>query len=382
MALFGKFSGNSDTIGIDIGSHTIKLVQLQASRTGYTVSHVAQLPTPAGMVKQGVIEDRVAVAEALRELLHGEGISATQTVAAVAGPAVVVRQIRMPTMTEAQLRKTIAWEARNYLSFAVEDSLLDFEVLSTANSDDKTHMDVMLVATPRELVDTRVGALELAGLEPIVVELEPFALMRGVLSLPGDATLTDETIAFVEIGATYTHISIASKGQFVLTRSVTTAGNSFTDAIASALEVKPEEAERIKSTEVEMSNAEEVVARRTPQGQRAVAVLEPLIGELTREIRRSFAFFTFQQEPGGGDAVPASVSRVILSGGGAQLKCLAQYLQEQLALPVTVVNNFGSPALQLPDRIDAVRAQAPLFATAFGLALREPMLNHEKGGHR
>ena len=380
MAFLGKFPRGHHAIGIDIGSHAIKVVQLAPARNGFTCLRAGSTPTPPEAIKQGVVEDRLAVAEAVDSLLNTLGITTPWVVAAVAGPTVVVRQVRLPVMPEQQLWKSITWEARNHISFPVEDSTVSFQILGTNTVDGTLQMDVMLVATPRELVDSRVEALEQAGLEPIAVELEPFALIRGALELPLDGQYPKETMALVSIGATYTHISIVSNGQFVLTRSVTVAGDSFTAAIASALGVDTAQADEIKMTEVKAVSSEEDRAQLSPVGQQASRALEPQLEELVREVRRSFAFYDYQQTPGGSAA--DGVSHIILTGGSANLPGLAECLNDQLSMRVETLDPFGQGAVHIPDHADELHAQASLLSTAFGLALREPMLGREKGGAR
>lgn len=385
MDLFGKIAG-SDTIGIDIGSHSIKVVQVVRTRTGYLLARAGSSPTPPEAIKQGVVDNRLAVAETVHDLLRELGIRTSLAVAAVAGPSVVVRQVQLPAMPEQQLRKSIYWEARNYISFPVEDSLLEFQILSTRTTEGPPQMDVILAATPRDLVDSRVEALEQAGLEPIAVELEPFALIRGLLELNGGAAAQRETVALVDIGATYTHITIISNGAFILTRSVTIAGSSFSHAIGDVLGIDAAHAEDIKENEVEAVVSEADRARLSPVGQEASRALEPLLEELTREIRRSFAFYDYQQTPSGGGAAPRTsaetVTRAILTGGTARMRGLCAYLQHQLSIPVELADILKSGLVQVPERTEELPAQVPLLATAFGLALREPMLAREKGGFR
>ena len=250
MALFDNLYGTPNAVGIDIGSHSIKVVQVTPTRNGFALLRAGSTPTPPEAIKQGVVDDRLAVAEAVDTLLQRLGITAPWAVAAVAGPTVVVRQVRLPAMPEHQLRKSIYWEARNYISFPVEDSLVEFQILGTTTVDGTPQMDVMLVATPRDLVDSRTNTLEQAGLEPIAIELEPFALMRVAVELPQGA-LANETVALVSIGAAYTHISIVAGGTFVLSRSVTVAGNSFTEAIANGMGIDLAQAEEIKESEAQ-----------------------------------------------------------------------------------------------------------------------------------
>ena len=382
MGLFGKFPGTQHAVGIDIGSHTIKVVQVVSGRNGYQLTHAGSTPTPADAVKQGMVDDRTAVAEALNALLRTLGLNTPWVVAAVAGPTVVVRPVHMPVMPEHQLRKSITWEARNHISFPVEDSAVSFQILGTSTVDNTPQMDVMLVAAPRELIDGRVDTLEQAGLEPIAIELEQFALIRAAIEMPSASQATRETVALVDIGATFTHITIISHGTFVLSRSVTIAGNSFTEAIASVLGTDFNQAETIKETETQVVTNEATRAQLTPVGQQASRALEPQLDELVREIRRSFAFYDYQQGPGGGTQGVDGVSRILLTGGSANLAGLTECLRDQLSLPVETVNLFSAGNVLLPTGADELQSQANCLTTAVGLALREPMLEREKGRSR
>ncbi len=381
MALFDNIYGTPNAVGIDIGSHSIKVVQVTPTRNGFALLRAGSTPTPPEAIKQGVVDDRLAVAEAVDSLLQRLGITAPWAIAAVAGPTVVVRQVRLPAMPEHQLRKSIYWEARNYISFPVEDSLVEFQILGTTTVEGTPQMDVMLVATPRDLVDSRTNTLEQAGLEPIAIELEPFALMRVAIDLPQGA-MARETVALVSIGAAYTHISIIANGSFVLSRSVTVAGNSFTEAIASGMGIDLGQAEEIKESEAQAVTDEPTRALLSPVGQDASRAMEAVLEELVREIRRSFAYFDYQQTPGGTEYKTEGVTRIYLTGGGAKLAGLVSYLTEQISIPVEMVTLFENNLIQVPTGADQIIPQTPLLTTAFGLALREPMLTHTKGGVR
>jgi type IV pilus assembly protein PilM len=387
MAMLGKFAAGHSTIGIDIGSHSIKVVQLSPSRNGFTLTRAGSTPTPPDAMKQGVVVDRSAMAESLHTLLRDLGISTATAVAAVAGPTVVVRPVQLPAMPEAQLRKSIYWEARNYISFPVEDSLLEFQILSTHTADSTPKMDVMLVAAPRDLVDSRVETLELAGIEPIAIEVETFSLMRAAIELPYGLNDVHETMALVDIGASYTNISIVSNGAFVLNRAITIAGNNFTEAVANVLGVDPLQAEEIKEHELQVVTDEVTRAELSPIGQEASRALEPVMEELVREIRRSFAFYDYQQGPGSSTAAatartPNGIARVILTGGSAKMGGLAPYLQEQLGLPTAITDYFSKGAVAVPEGTDELYTQEPMLATATGLALREQLAAREKGAYR
>jgi len=380
MNLLSRFSGTSETVGIDIGSHSIKVVEVVYTRNGYLVTHAGSTPTPPDAIKQGVVDNQLAVAEAIHTLLQTLGIKTPLAVAAVAGPSVVIRQVQLPSMPESQLRKSIYWEARNYITFPVEDSRVELQILGTSATDGTPQMDVMLAATPRDLVDRRVQALELAELDPIAIELEPFALMRSTIELLHGSQAMTETVALVDIGATYTSITVVSNGVFKLTRSVAAGGNALSEAIASAMGISVSQAEEVKENEVKVVTDEVDRAMLTPLSQEASRALEPQLEELVREIRRSFAFYDYQRTPGAAEI--QGISRVILTGGTARLNGLSEYLTGQLGVPVQLLNLFQMGALLLPEGAEGLDTQLPLLSTALGLALREPMLAFEKEPRR
>jgi len=375
MSIFSKLYGDTDVIGLDIGSHSIKVVQLE-ERGGLVLRKAGSRPTPPGTIKGGVIADPVAVAQTISSLLGALEISASQVVAGVAGPTVVVRQVQMPAMSERQLRKSIQWEARSYISFPVEDSILEFQVLGQR---DGGQLDVMLVATPRDMVDTRVDTLERAGLEPIAIELEPFATMRSLIEFNGRADFERETVALVDSGASFTEINIVKNRRFVLTRTIPIAGYSMTEAIASALAMDADKANALKETAMQVVCSEEERATLDPFAQQASRAVEPLLDELIREIRRSLAYYDYQQQTPAEDEERGhtpGVNRITLSGGSAKMAGLAAYFQTQLGVPVEQASIFSYGQIQTPGLSqEYLDEHSPTLVVAAGLALREIMLS-------
>ncbi len=365
-------SGKNMHIGLDIGSSAIKLVQLQHGRDGTSLHKAGSAPTPPGTVKGGVVVDPPAVAQTIRSLLEALQIDSRTATVGIAGPTVVAREVPLPTMSERQLRKSIQWEARNYISFPVEDSIVEFEVLDRpANTGGQ--MRVMLVAAPRDMVGSQVEAMELAGLEPLAVEIQPFAAMRGLLAADNRDLAEGETVALLGIGAAYTEITIIKDGRFVLTRTIPIAGNAFTESIKNALDIGEEEANRIKEGAMQLVLGEEERAALDPAAQQASRALEPLLDELIREVRRSLAYHDYQQQSPEAGSGELGVSRILLNGGSAKLPRLEDYFQAQLGVPVKVVKVFSRGAQSGMNQA-YLEAHAPLLLVGTGLALREPML--------
>jgi len=372
MSLFAKLYGTPEVIGVDIGSQSIKVVELVESRQGLLLRKAGSRPTPPEATKAGVIANTTAVADAINSLLQALEIDTASVVAGVAGPTVVVRQVQLPAMSERQLRKSIQWEARNYVSFPVEDSVLEFQILEPSSGSGQ--MDVMLVATPRDMVDTRVETLELAGLDPIAIEIEPFAAMRALVDWNPDPALENETVALVGLGATFTDINIVKNRKFVLTRMIPIAGNSMTEAVGSALSMDYEKANALKETAMQVVTAEEERATLDPFAQQASRAVEPLLDELIREIRRSLAYYDYQQQAPVESDQTAGVNRIMLYGGSAKMAGLARYLQLNLGVPVETADIFADGRLQTPGLSqEYLKEHAPSLVVGTGLALRELM---------
>jgi type IV pilus assembly protein PilM len=385
MGLLSRFGSGNTSIGLDLGSNAIKLVQLQETREGISLHKAGSAPTPANAIKGGVVVDPMTVSQSVRSLLDALQIDPGTVVAGVAGPTVVVREVPLPAMSDKQLRRSIQWEARNYISFPVEDSVVEFQVLdrpplrAAANG----QMKVMLVAAPRDMVDSQVETLELAGLEPLAVEIQPFAALRVLLVSNGHPHAEGETTALVGIGAAYSEITIVKDAEFVLSRMIPIAGNAFSEAIKNALEVDLDEANRIKETATQVVLSEEERATLDPSAQQASRAIEPLMDELIREVRRSLAYHDYQQQSPDAGTGELGVNQILLSGGGAKLPRIHEYFQAQLGVPVSVLNVFGPNRLQARGvNPEYLQSHAPTLLVAAGLALRELLLSKQKRNNR
>jgi type IV pilus assembly protein PilM len=369
MKLFDGFSNGQKVIGLDIGSSTIKLAQLTPTREGIALRKAGSTLTPPDSVKNGIIVDPLGVSQAIKSLLEALQVDATMAIGGVAGPTVVVRQVSLPAMSSKQLRQSVQWEARNYMSFPVEDSVLESQILSTSAGNDSM-MDVMLVAAPREMVDSCAETIELAGLEVLAVEVQAFSAMRTVIGLAEPEP--ESTIALVGLGASFSEITIIKGDQFVLSRMIPIAGNSLTEAIRSSLDIGPDEAQLLKESALRVVLGEEERASLEPAAQQASRAIEPLLEELIREIRRSLAYHDYQQKMPDTKNQSQAADRILLSGGGAKLAGIDRYIQSQLNIPTAVVDLFAPGGLESwQNNATFLREHAPSLAIAVGLALRE-----------
>lgn len=365
ITLFGPKKSNK-TLGVDIGTHSIKVAEIAETRQGVELGLVGIAPTPAGAVTEAGVVDGAAAAAALRALLDSTGIQTVDCVASLSGPAVIVRQIKMARMPEAMLRKTMAWEAKKYISVPIEDSVVDCQILPKDEGMTATEMNVMLAAAPRSLVDGYVNVLEEAGLEPLALDIGSFATMRALIDTAPNAQVFQETVAILDSGATYTDLNIVKHGSSVFTRTIGASGSALTAAIVAALQCPTDEAERIKmSMDVTQATADRSLLRT----DKVAGAVVPLLEDLVKEVRRSLNFYQSQFPEGSTDAL---VDRLIVCGGTGKLKGLETYLNSVLDMPVEIADVFHQRFVNLDDdRATLLSADSASMVLAVGLALRE-----------
>ncbi len=345
-------------VGVDLGTNTIKVAQIDQNGNHWVVSKHGEWDTPKDAIKDGVVVDTEAVANALKMALKQAKIGATSAIIGVAGGTVIVRNVRIPRMPEATLRKSIRFEAGRYVPSSVEDSFIEFEILGEAP---ENQMDVLIVAAPREIVKSRVDACAKAGLEVEVVDIEAFAMYRALIETDFNSDLAEQTIALVDIGATTTNVSVISKGVFAMTRSIPQAGNTLTNALQSYFKLEFEDAEKGKS----QLDLGVLINAQGPVENPPLRVLQPHIDDLFREIRRSLNYYQSQQTDQG-EAKP--VTKIIVSGGGARMAGLADYMSHKLNIETVAAGVYDCSRFvgQGHDEND----HGLEIAVASGLALR------------
>lgn len=344
-------------VGIDIGHHTIKAVQIDRNSGGWRIIKAGAIPTPKGAVREGIVHDTPTVGSAIKNLIQFAGITCKHAVISVQGSSVVVRTARMPLMPEPVLRKSIRYEAGRYIPNSVEDSYVEFEILGNAEDG---QMDVLVVAAPKELVDSRIEACRDAGLEVEIVDVGPFAAYRALLEANDYRQFEQETIALIELGSNSTTVSVIANGIFSMTRSVQNGSANLTEALRTFFDLTPEDAEAGKC-QLNISELLEESPRENPP----LRVLHPYIDELVREIRRSINYYESQQVDG---QAPQPIKSVVLTGGGSALQGTAEYLSSKLGVEVVTAGVFGNPRIVnfTPHEL----GQGFEWSVASGLAMR------------
>ncbi|MBM4332144.1 MAG: type IV pilus assembly protein PilM [Deltaproteobacteria bacterium] len=346
MGLFTK----SDIIGLDIGSSSIKAVELEWSKKNPKLKHFGLIPLPPEAIVDGAFMDSASIVESIRSLVEGLKVKTKNVAVSISGHSVIIKKINVASMSEVQLEESIKWEAEQYIPFDIEDVNLDFQILDEPAGPDQ--MAVLLVAAKKDMINDYTAVIEEAGLRPIVVDVDSFAI-ENAYNLNYEWT-EDEVVALVNIGAGVMNINILKGGTSAFTRDISVGGRQITEEIQKRLKLTYDEAEALKVKEKDAGF----------QSAEVEKIIQGTAEQLATEVRRSLEFFAASTS--GGD-----IKKVIISGGCARIQMLPGLIEERIGTPVEVFNPFAKidchPEMFDPEYILQI---APLAVVGVGLALR------------
>ena len=238
-------------IGLDIGSTAVRAVEL-TGKDPYTVVHAAQVALPSAAVENGEVRDPGVVAEALRELWQRGGFKQKRVYMGVGNQRVVVREIALPYLPEKELKASLGFQVQEFIPMPVDDAVLDYDPVGEFDDQEGRKMlRLLLVAAQRGMVDQMVAAALDAKLEPVGLDLIPFAMVRAV-GTPMEGMDLEEAgdEAVIDIGAHITNIVVHARGTTRFVRILPSGGRDITVAVARGLGVEDDVAERLKRGEV------------------------------------------------------------------------------------------------------------------------------------
>jgi type IV pilus assembly protein PilM len=340
-------------VGLDIGSSSVKAVELAPRGEGFELLHLGVARLAPEAIVEGAFLNSGAIVEAIREAIGKAGIKTKRVAAAVSGHSVIVKQIALPVMTREELEESIRWEAEQYIPFDVNEVNLDFQILDDEGGEGQ--MDVLLVAAKKDLIDDYVQVIGEAGLTPAVVDAAAFAVENSYEANYDAAA--DQVVALVNIGAQVVNINVIANGVPTFTRDITTAGNQYTEEIQKALSISFEEAERIKLGGRRGEDSQEVVPREVEQAMQSVT--DTVIGE----IGRSLDFY-------GATSAESRIEKVFLAGGSAKVAGFKAAFQERTGYDVEILNPLARMLPSSKFEPEFLDEMAPALGVGVGLALR------------
>ncbi|MCR6494604.1 type IV pilus assembly protein PilM [Cellulomonas sp. P24] len=341
-------------IGLDIGTTHVRAAEVEFGSGGPAGKGVpelvrfGQIPLPSGAVRDGEVAEPQTVASALRQLWAQNKFGSKDVIIGVGNQRVLVRDLDLPAMPLPELRTSLAFQVQDLIPVAVDDALLDYYPSSTADGPHGPVYRGLLVAATKETVKANTAAVELAGLRPMMVDLNAFALAR--VQARGD--LSEGTIALVDIGARVTNVVIVASGRPRFVRILPSGGQDVTDAVAHALNIPIEQAEGLKR---EIGVGYAVV----PELEPAKEAINDVTGSLIEAIRNTLVYYA-SSNPGG------AVTQVYISGGGTFLPGLGQFLSSASRVPVAL----GQPlsTLRVASSAAGLSEVQSVLAVSVGLA--------------
>ena len=355
-----------ETIGLDIGSHSIKLVGLKMTSKGPFLTSLGMKEIPPGTDK----EDVDKLSQILKTLFKEVGVKTNKVNLIVSGSGVHIKRISIPSLPKNELKEAVRWEIKDHLPFPVETAQIDFHILNEYVEDNVKKLNLMVVACPKHLIDRTLSIAEGAGLQPVHLDVAAFALWNTLLVW--NQLGKEETVALIDMGAEKTGIYLFKDGILQFVREVTPGGADITRAVMEGMGSKGEpeaifeRAEEIKQEmEIPSEPSQEGMSDKSASLSKLSFLVRPVLERLAAEIGRSLDYYRsqFNEE---------RIDRILLTGGGANLKNIVSYLANELRLPVEHFNPlkkilFDSKKIdaQLLDQVGSA------FTIAVGLGFTE-----------
>ena len=344
------FSGRQE-IGLDLGTSSIKMVELKTTGKSIKLTKFGMSPLPEGLVEGGEIQDPGVLAGIIQQLHRDMGLKKKNICVGVFGAAVIVKKISMPRIDTKLIGEQIKWEAEQYIPFELSEVNLDYHLLN-ANSSSET-MDLLLVAAKQDYLIRYFEAVESAGLKCSVIDVNGFALANCFEFNYG--ARRDETLALINIGGGVSNLVIVDKGEVVFCRDIPIGGNLYNMEIARELGVSSTEAEELK---IGAANS----AESPPELLNVMTATNEMICD---EIRNSFEFYSSSNSG-------PEVSEIYLSGGATNIPQLVEVIATGTGKSCQVINPLQKIAFNKKEFNQEYLSQIQMFLPiVLGLGLRK-----------
>jgi len=351
---------------IDFGARSIKVLKVHKVSDGYELDNYGVTLSPEGAIANGEIFNPIVVADVLIKLLKDTGIRDRKAIIAITGQKIIIREIVLPIMEDKELMAGVMWEAPKYVPYDLDESVIDAKKVDEfVEKDGNKMMRVLLVAAPRTIIQPYMEVLKKARITPKIVDVVSSANIRAFenhLFVKKEEEQEGAIIdIIISIGASSTIISLVEKGNLKFTRNILVGGNDVTKAIAKSLNISFDEAEKLKRETKIVSDPEAKEEKKNEIEKTMVKILN----QITKEVRKSLSYYKTQSQK-------VKYSKMILSGGCANMGNIKDLLSEQFEIPVIIGNPFEN--LTIDERVFDIQRMNKLkdiLATVIGLAMRE-----------
>lgn len=345
---------SATSLGLDISTNSVKVAEVTIGKGEPVLSNLGIVRMPDGVIRDGEVEDGVALAESLKELWGKTGIREKSVTLGVANQRVIVRPIELPYMEKEELDNALRFQVQEFIPIPIEDAILDFDIIEEfMTADEERMLTVLLVAAHKDMIQSFMEVLKSAGLTLSAIDLKAFALPRSLVPigvLQGGYE-EGEAICLVNVGAGMTNITILKDNTPRFARFLLRGGDDFVRTVVNRMDIEWEEADALR--------------RGRQANEDADKVLQQEIFNFVGEIRRSIDYYIAQTQE-------RTFRKVILSGSGSATVNLLQEMNRGLRLPVEIGRPFQNVQMgRLPYTAEELAEIEPAVAVSVGLALRE-----------
>lgn len=339
-------------IGIDITSSAVKLLEIHPKDNQLQVASYGVAPLEEGAVTDRRIQDEQSVARSIKQLINKTQPSTQRTAVAVPTTAVITRTLSLPiALSDNEMEELIMLEAEQHIPYPLNEVAIDFKRQPPLNLNDE-NQPVLLVACRKEVTNQLDYILDTAGLEPLVTDVEKFAMERslGLIINKLPKQQTNQIIAVADIGAHTSTLNVLCDGEIIYSREQMFGGKQLTDKIQQHYGLSREEADFFKN-------------KGNLPADYSATLLKPFKAALIQQIERQLQLFY--------SSMPyQNIHYLILAGGSSAIENLTQRLEDQLKVPTYIANPFVD--MVLSDKVNAqtLAQDAPAMMIACGLAMR------------
>jgi type IV pilus assembly protein PilM len=349
--MFKKNMGKKNLVGLDIGSSSVKAVELAKKGNSLQLLSMGFENLQTDTIVDGQIMELNNVSNVIASIFNEHQIRTPRVAAGVSGHSVIVKNIVLPAMSEEELQQSFSWHAEEHIPFDIADVNLDYELTSKSSES----LNVLMAACKSDKIANVKQAIQLAGKQPVIIDVDAFALQNcyEVNYQPKHG----EVVALLNIGAATMNINILNGTRSVFARDASVGGSQDTSLLQKELGLSFEQAEGVKRG---MALPEGIEARPIQP------IIETVSDILALEVRKTMDFYRATASEG-----ETAIQKILLAGGGSKLPGLADYLAKRFEIPVEVFNPFRQ--IEVDSKKfdpDYMREIVPDMAVAVGLALR------------
>lgn len=357
--------------GLDISDLSLKILSFKEKKGIFSkdrkifLESYLNTPIEKGIIEKGEIKKEDLLSKILKESLNkvkGEKIKTKYVVVSLPEEKSFIRIIQLPKMKEEEAKKAAFFEVENYIPLSLEEVYVESEIISPLY-DSLDHIDVLIVAVPKKIVDSYIRVIKKAGLFPLALEVESFAIVRAII----EKEISERPIFIIDFGETRTSFIIFSGKSLKFTTTIPFSSNILTEIISKKLNLSFEKAEKIKRNYgiLPISDSKKGIVK----NQEILEILNPCLEDFVKEIKKYMEFYFSHREHEHLPPGKEELKEIILVGGGANLKGLPEYLSEKLKIKVfkgnpwvNILKKREKPPLSLEESLS--------FTTAIGLAKR------------